>query len=426
VEFILNRIDYIKFMFDREIVWIFPSIFIFSFGFFHILLSAQKSPEGVLKKWLYVPARKSVTNAVQLGGLPMASGFYIGFLAFFFHPHFESFFTREDYYSIKYWLFCSPIIIFYGYLDDKYELRPMAKLLMQLMSVLIFAILESRLLLPQWSSLALVVISFWGLGAVNGSNLLDGLDTLTIKLDTVTMGVYMVLGWYLKAASVLQGSLLGLTAMTAFYYFNKEPARIHLGEIGGSFLGLISLLLSCFVFSKARSLDYTSIDSMALAVFPLSLFMVELGVSFLRRLYNKKSPFKGDKFHIHHLLRNYYKLSPTKASTYFSLSYFVVMVLGLSISLFIGPVWSAFGSVFCLISIYMVIGRKHWNGAETIDLKPTSLFNYLRKKDVPLISSMDVDEFEIHFLSEDDAPYDKSESNEVDDSDEDDEFKKAA
>lgn len=356
------------------------------------------TPGHFLRKLVYVPARKSTSNAVQLGGLPLSMSIIVGLFYFYTHDHFLSTFSELDHYGIKYWFLSAGIVMAYGYLDDKFELRPIVKLSLQILSIALFAVLESRVLFPKWGALAFVVSCFWGLGVLNGSNLLDGLDTLTIKLGTVTLLSYGVIALNFQIAPVIFGVGIGLSALASFYLFNKEPAKIHLGEIGGSFVGLFTLLLSSFIFTHMSQRGYAPLSSLSMALFPLSLPMSELGVSFLRRLYNKRSPFSGDKYHLHHILRNYYGLSPSRASSFFALGYAATMIISFSITHYFGPLIGIFSLVTLMVCSYIRVGYKHWQGDDHIDLNPASLFDYLLKKDVGVINSMAVDDFEIEII----------------------------
>jgi hypothetical protein len=140
-----------------------------------------------------------------------------------------------------------------------------------------------------------------------------------------------------------------------------------------------------------------------MALFPLSLAMVELGVTFLRRLYNRKSPFRGDKFHLHHILKNYHQYSASRASTFLALGYSAIMALGFSITHYFGPLLGLIGQVSLFISAYLFIGRHHWKGEDTLVLTPASLFDYLLKKDISVINSQHVDQFEIQLIKTDEV-----------------------
>ncbi len=396
-----------------DLFWIYPTVFFSCVAGFSLLLISRSRSSGFLRKALYVPARKSTTNAVQLGGLPLSLGILTGVLLFFFHDHFESIFSVLDKYSLKYWSVCAFAVVGYGYLDDRFELRPIVKLAMQIGSIALFAVLESRVLFHKWSALAFVISSFWGLGVLNGSNLLDGLDTLTIKLATVTYLTFAVIAYNFSIAPLMLCTFIGISAIAAFYLFNKEPAKIHLGEIGGSFVGMFSLLLSSMTFTHMFSKGHAPLTCLSMSLIPLSLPMTELGVSFMRRIYNRKSPFSGDKYHIHHLLRNYYGFGPSQASSIFALAYAAVMISTIAITHYWGPLIGIFAQVGIMVTSYIVVGRKHWKGDNAIDLRPAALFDYLLKKDVGVINSLQVDDFEIEIIHH----LQQKEGNEVESSD---------
>ena len=367
---------------------------------FSLLIIASNSRFSFIRGLFYVPARKSITNAVQLGGLPLSITIVLGFLQVFNHNNFSSFFSVLDHYTFKYWFFSASIIAFYGYFDDRFELRPVVKLMLQVFSIFTFALLESRVLFPHWSAVAFVVISFVGLGVINGSNLLDGLDTLTIKLGMVSLGAFAIISFNYSMASVAVTTLITASALGSFYLFNKEPAKIHLGEIGGSFLGFSLILMSCLTYTGLTRMRFGHWNAFATCLMPLALPMTELSVSFLRRIYNRKSPFRGDKYHLHHILKNYHHYSPSHASTVFSLGYAACLAVGFSIGHFFGPMIGT-GTLFLSLTLsYITLGRKHWSTKDAIDLKPKALFDFLLKKDVSVISSFEVDDFQIEIIGE--------------------------
>lgn len=394
----LERLGFLNFLIERDIWWVFPCAFLVGIAAFSLLIVACHTRIQFVRNIFYIPARKSITNAVQLGGLPLSLTLMLGYSQIFTHENFSSFFSQLDHYSFKYWFLSASVIIAYGYFDDRFELRPIVKLSLQIICIGLFSLLESRVLFPKWSALAFIVLSIAGLGVLNGANLLDGLDTLTIKLGSVSFLSYFVIAYNYKISSVVIASLMALSVLGAFYLFNKEPAKIHLGEIGGSFVGFTCLLVSCLSYTGLIYHRIDHVNALATAVMPLTLPMVELGISFLRRIYNRKSPFSGDKLHIHHILKNYHNLSPSNASSVFALGYGTTMVIGFCIGHYFGPIIGTISSLISLVAAYIMVGKSHWKGQDTMDLKPTALFDFLLKKDVSVISSLEVDDFTIEII----------------------------
>tara|TARA_Y100000590_G_scaffold470774_1_gene670062 strand:- start:7417 stop:8697 length:1281 start_codon:yes stop_codon:yes gene_type:complete len=374
--------------------------FVLTSGLFSVLLLISRSQNQLLKRLFYVPARKSKSNAIQLGGLALGAGIYASLLFCKFFPEFFNVFNAKDIRLIEYFLIAGALINLYGYLDDKIELRPIVKLMGQVSSVVLYATLCSHLLSMHHNQIVFIIICFWGLGVVNGSNLLDGLDTLTLKLGMVSYGTFMFLGAYHNSPKIVICSALFMSCLGAFYFFNREPAKIHLGEIGGSLVGFSTLLLSSFLWQAVRADNFSPVRSGVLAIIPLTLPMVELGVSFLRRVYNKKSPFKGDQLHIHHILNREYGFTPSSVGTIMALGYLITMAGTLYLQILTHPYLALVALIVAQTGICFLIGKKYWNSEDTITITPRSIINFLRKKDVTIIESGQIDSFQLTILKE--------------------------
>lgn len=365
-----------------------------------------------LRRFLYVPARKSLTNAVQLGGLPYSLAVYAGlFLTGYYQ---ENFLNQIS----LYWLIASSKIVLYGYLDDKFELRPIVKLGFQFFSVFLFSIFTSMNLSSSYQVIFFVVVFLWSFGSLNGSNLLDGLDTLTIKLSGANFLFIGCLFYFTGTPEAMQLCSIFIAGLAAFYLFNKEPSTIHMGEIGGSFLGSSYVFLSVVLYGTLGE-TYSELDKIGLSLIPLNLPMVESGMSFLRRIYNKKSPFSGDKLHIHHILKIHHGFSASHSASVMVAGYIGTLLLALPIIL-VSPLIGYISHIALMIMAYLFVGAKYWKGDDTLSINPKELFDTLRKKDVMIIDSASIDEFKITIISED------ADVEVYEDSDFDDEDKKAS
>jgi UDP-N-acetylmuramyl pentapeptide phosphotransferase/UDP-N-acetylglucosamine-1-phosphate transferase len=351
-----------------------------------------------IKKYVHIPARKSSTNAIQFGGLPLSLAIWLCCFAMIKMK------LAPDHWHdvVKIFLTTSPLVIIYGYLDDKYEIRPIFKLFFQFTVVLWASLSYAGQAHQENTALFFLATSFVGMGVLNGANLLDGLDTQTIKLHTVSFLFFIALGFYAQDTFLIVLACSLLSALWSFYPFNKEPAKIHLGEIGGPFLGFSQLMLACGLFINLKKMGLSSnINSYTLAILPLTLPMIELSVSFLRRLYNKKSPFAGDKLHIHHLLCHYFRYSPSKASSMMGAAYLSASVMSF-VMLFLSVPYSAIFIIQLAVQsgAYLAIGKKHWKGSDTLEISAKSLFDYIRKKDVTILEASIFDDFEFQILDE--------------------------
>jgi UDP-GlcNAc:undecaprenyl-phosphate GlcNAc-1-phosphate transferase len=91
-------------------------------------------------------------------------------------------------------------------------------------------------------------------------------------------------------AFILAGSML------AFLTYNFNPAKIFMGDSGALFSGFLLATLSVTGVMKSAAL------TMFVPFFVLSVPILDITFSSLRRIFKGKSPFTPDAEHIHHKL----------------------------------------------------------------------------------------------------------------------------
>jgi UDP-N-acetylmuramyl pentapeptide phosphotransferase/UDP-N-acetylglucosamine-1-phosphate transferase len=366
----------------------------------HKLRSAQ--PTNFLKKYLYVSSGKSSTDAILLGGLPIALAIVVTTYAT--NHYFNIFDLSLAQKNILFrGMISATVLICYGHLDDKYELRPIAKLFFQVITVLMFTLTTTALLTrSQYSNIVFFLYSVTGMALINGNNLLDGLDTMAIKTNIAILSGYAFMGYYTQTPLVTTFSLSGIAALSAFYLFNKTPAKIYLGEIGGTFLGFSYLILMT-LFQQNQVQKTNTIKLFFIAALPAVLPIMELFVSFSRRVMNNKSPFKADRLHMHYILTDNYKFSVSKATNIYSMINIAIISASLSAYfMFHIPI-----AAIITMSIAMWIGTNHficrnyWSVSLDLSSPLHTVFNKMRKKDITLINVSDVDTFEFTLIHSD-------------------------
>lgn len=136
---------------------------------------------------------------------------------------------------------------------------------------------------------------------INAFNLIDGIDGLAGTLGMIacsTFGFYFIT-MHQPILAALAFAVAG--SVSAFLIYNFSPAKIFMGDAGSMFLGLI-----CAVFAlKFISINEASVHTIipnapVLAVSVLVIPAFDMINVIATRLYNKKSPFKPDRNHIHH------------------------------------------------------------------------------------------------------------------------------
>ena len=188
-----------------------------------------------------------------------------------------------------------------GLLDDLISLRPIWKIagLIAAASVAFSAGLHVGGVfsheLPVWVDYPLTV--FWLVLASNALNLIDGLDGLCAGmglLSTLTLFTAAMLHHNLALAYAtfpLAGALLG------FLCYNFNPATVFLGDSGALLIGFLLGSYGMFWTQKKFTLL-----SMIVPLLALSIPLLDVSLSVLRRLIGRRPIFQGDRGHIHHRL----------------------------------------------------------------------------------------------------------------------------
>ena len=173
--------------------------------------------------------------------------------------------------NIKYYLlfiYTTVSFAIIGYIDDMLivvkkkndGLSPRKKLLLQIVFSLIFYILVSLVYdnvnfieIPiinyqlNISYLYLLFVIFWQTGFSNAVNLTDGLDGLATSVTIITTGTFALLAYKENNFPVLVFCLAIVGALLGFLLFNKNPAKIFMGDTGslalGGILAAISIIL---------------------------------------------------------------------------------------------------------------------------------------------------------------------------------------
>lgn len=345
--------------------------------------------QNIWRKNFCISGKKS-SSALLLGGLPISLTIMSAFL--FYRPINFSFYSEIA--------FCLSMVLItiYGYVDDRIELRSLVKLSFQLLASFIFSFALASQFEALYSHVSFIGVFIVSMGAMNGVNLLDGMDTLTVKIASAVLLCYCFISYHFNINSILLFSCSLLVVLSAFYFFNRVPAKIHLGEIGGAALGLTYVMMSSVVFYQIHLLQKMStLNALAIALLPLSVYGVEVLVSFGRRLIRGGSPFCGDQFHVHHLLRSHYKLSINKSTTYISLG--VLFVLSVAAFLIFYTPVSALMVTAATTSLFIFfqyrIGRKTWFGNENSQYLIKSFLKSLKKDELILIDTNISQDFQI-------------------------------
>ncbi len=256
---------------------------------------------------LSIPGRRMVnTRAIPyLGGLAIYFAFVVAILVVFYtNQQFKIEFSQR----LKGLLIGGTLIVILGLWDDMRNIRPITKLIGQIVVALIlFAygfrielltnpFLGGEMHLPLFLSVLVTVA--WIVGLINAMNLIDGLDGLAAGITAIVSGSLLFIALFLHnyitafLLAVLAGSVLG------FLRFNFYPAKIFMGDTGSMFIGLI-LASTVLIESQYKSATATVL---LIPITALAIPIYDTVMAVIRRLLRRGSIFKADKRHLHHRL----------------------------------------------------------------------------------------------------------------------------
>lgn len=365
-----------------------------AFASYSFLLKIKNSPKHILRSWLFVSSRKSSSDAILLGGMVINSCAALAIAVCHYILSVPNLLMLNALPSLA-------IIFIHGYLDDKHEISPRFKLLCQLTSVGVFTLMSAPLLpTTLWVSLPLMMLI--GFAVLNGANLLDGLDTMQMKLSSFSLIFYMAVAILYDSSSVVSIALICLSSLLAFYPFNREPAKIHMGEIGANSVGMIFLALSTELYAEL-SPRLGIYQALVISAIPLALPIVELSTSFIRRLAAKRSPFKSDRLHIHHILTDHYQFSAGGSATLIMLTFALSGIISLFFC-YMSPWYALIFEYTSLYFCYWRIGQKVWS-RKSVQNKVlyAAKMTRLKKRKLTVIDCSTIDNFQMTFYRQEKA-----------------------
>lgn len=207
------------------------------------------------------------------------------------------------------------ILFFLGIKDDILILSPKKKLLIQIAaSVLLITLGDLRITslygllgitnIPYFISVIFTTFIFISL--INAINLLDGIDGLagTVGVMASICFGYLFFRLELYAHATLAFSLSG--SLIGFLRYNwSVKNKIFMGDTGSLIVGfLLSFFAVKYIVLNSDYLYNPNLgnDAPILAMLILILPLFDTLRMFIIRLLAKKSPFEGDRNHLHHIV----------------------------------------------------------------------------------------------------------------------------
>ena len=204
-----------------------------------------------------------------------------------------------------------------GYIDDMLivvkkkndGLAPRKKLMLQIIFSVIFYILVTFIYkdvnyihIPVFdynlniSYFYIIFLVFWQTGFSNAVNLTDGLDGLATSVTIITTSTFALLAFKENNFPVLVFCLIIVGALVGFLLFNRNPAKIFMGDTGSLALGGILAAISVILHKEVAFLFIG-------LVYILETLSVIIQVAYFKK--TGKRIFKMSPLHHHFELSGY-------------------------------------------------------------------------------------------------------------------------
>lgn len=204
-----------------------------------------------------------------------------------------------------------------GYIDDMLivvkkkndGLAPRKKLMLQILFSVIFYILVTFIYkdvnyihIPVFdynlniSYFYIIFLVFWQTGFSNAVNLTDGLDGLATSVTIITTSTFALLAYKENNFPVLVFCLTIVGALVGFLLFNRNPAKIFMGDTGSLALGGILAAISVILHKEVAFLFIG-------LVYILETLSVIIQVAYFKK--TGKRIFKMSPLHHHFELSGY-------------------------------------------------------------------------------------------------------------------------
>ena len=250
----------------------------------------------------------------NVGGIAIFTGLLLSnqYILFYFFDTFQEFQISSEFeIQVKAYIIMTGgcvVMFIMGLLDDISELSSYFRFFIQLVIAFLTVYIGEIKIenfygvlslheLPEFMSIffSVCVVIF----IINSFNLTDGLDGLAATLGLFILISFALIFFFNDKYFDLTLASSGIAVLSAFWIYNRPPARIFMGDSGSLVIGFI---IACCAI---RACNMPIVDNNINPVFVLCILAypsIDTLRVFTLRLFSGKSPFSADRNHIHHLL----------------------------------------------------------------------------------------------------------------------------
>ncbi|MFN8528517.1 MAG: glycosyltransferase family 4 protein [Anaerolineae bacterium] len=197
------------------------------------------------------------------------------------------------------------IVAVVGWLDDRYSLPAVGRLLFHAIltiaavllvgavTIVTLPILGSVILAP---IIALLIAAIWIIGMTNIYNFMDGIDGIAGTQALIAGVGWMLLLWSEDRLLALAVGLIAASS-AGFLMLNRPKAKIFMGDVGSTFLGFVLAIIPVLVFQKTGSGR-----SLVVGFLMVAPFALDGGFTIIRRAVQRENVLRPHRSHIYQRL----------------------------------------------------------------------------------------------------------------------------
>ena len=179
-----------------------------------------------------------------------------------------------------------------GWWDDHRSLPALPRLIAQLLGVGLFS---STLLATGLSWWWLPVLLFGGVWSINLHNFMDGIDGLLAQQAIFVGAGLALLAWAAAQPALATAAAAFATAALGFWWFNRPPARIFMGDVGSGSVGLLVFAFSTMLWRVEHALLWPTLILS-------SAFAVDASLTLLIRMWRGRRWYTAHREHLYQWL----------------------------------------------------------------------------------------------------------------------------
>jgi Fuc2NAc and GlcNAc transferase len=176
-----------------------------------------------------------------------------------------------------------------GWWDDHRSLPVLPRLFAQLLGTGLFSAGLLATGTPAWWLPLLLVGGVW---SVNLHNFMDGIDGLLAQQAIFVGAGLTLLAWQAAQPSLALATAVMAVSLAGFWWFNRPPAKIFMGDVGSGSIGLLIFAFTAMLWRVEPALLWP-------ALILSSAFAVDASLTLLTRMWRGRRWYTAHREHLY-------------------------------------------------------------------------------------------------------------------------------